>query len=245
MNDTELKVDLFSPFWRRALFSAGFAVAVPIPAIFVGLGRVDGAWVLVLAGTAGMLLTRLGDVKSFALGPLKAELETQIIRAKAAADIASATTEQLRNLAVALAAPVFSTTLSTLNYHGPREPRYQQKEAIVRQLRDLGVPEHDILGATVAWRRWAELDHQERIINAMNKTLSERGRWPENFMLVGQEVSKLRAAASPDQGITAAAFSALAQRLGLQTQEADEFILDYEHFKKTDALRRPEVLKNE
>lgn len=105
---------LFGDRLATPLFLTAFLVAVVAPAVLVALQRDQGAWILVLAGVAGMLLMRLADVESFALGPLSAKLRRQIAQAKEVTERAAVTTEQLRQLALAVATPAL-TALITLD----------------------------------------------------------------------------------------------------------------------------------
>lgn len=233
---------LLDASWRRWLFLAAFVAAVPVPIIFIAIGREQGAWIAVLAGVVGMLLTRLDDVESFALGPLKAQMRKEIERAKDATERANATVEQLRRLALALAGPTLSTTLVTPRFSaGPSPDQYAARDQIVAELRALGVPERDIDRALVRWNRGAEMDHQDAIYSAARAVFADDPTAVTKLASLGEHVNNTRLRLSRGEAVPAEEFFKLVREVGLDVPGVTEAIADLAHFQKHRALRRPDV----
>lgn len=233
---------MLSTRWRFWLFISAFFVAVPLPAILVICGRREEVWTLVLAGVSGMLLTRLDDLKSFALGPLKAEMESQIAKAKVATDRANATVDQLRRLALALSRPTLATALTTPRFNrGPSLSQYEGRDEIVTSLRDLGASEAEIEASLTPWRRGAEMDHQDAIYSAVRGAFGSDTTKNSAVSSFGTELNKRRDLVSAGFPVPASDFSALIAAAGLNAPGVIEAIDDLAHFQRSGSPRRPSV----
>lgn len=221
-------------------YAAAFVVAVVIPAILVCFGRDQGAWILVLAGVAGMLLTRLGDVESFVLGPLSAKLRNQIRKAEQATKEAEVTQERLRSLAAAIALPTLRSLRTLRVGSGPNLAQYSSKDEIVAQLRAVGAAPELIDEVCLDWLRGADMDHLDYVLDeireavtASGKTVDPQDDWPQTM--------RLRGLIAKGECFPLGDLTELADSWGGRTEKVSEAIKDFAHFLTNRALRRPTV----
>lgn len=141
---------------RQIVYIISFIVAVLIPSGLVIAGKNEGAWLLVLAGIAGALLTRLDDIEIFSIGPLKAQLTRAIIES-------NATVDQLRNLGLTIAKPTLRIATP------PSKFKYDECDAIIIELKALGVLEKEIISDLTPFYKNAYYEHMLMINNTIMK----------------------------------------------------------------------------
>jgi L-fucose isomerase-like protein len=208
---------LLPPVWRRGLFLCAFMVAVPVSAVLSVLGW-GNPWACVIAGAVGILLTRLDDLESFALGPLKAQLKRQVQEAEAATGRANATIKQVQRLAQALARPILlSHPLVSMRIGAPMPlaERLAIRNAIVAELKNLGVSDRVIADSEITFRRGAEMDLADDIYEAARNEIGLATTEQKRLEAIGSLVTQHRQELKLGRTIPASVFGEAAATQGI------------------------------
>ena len=151
------------PLW---LFYVGFVYTLVVPTVAVVCGKeVQESTLLFVVGVAAMLFVRLSDLESVQLFGLPAKLRTQVAEAEAVL-------EQLRHLAIGVAAPAL-TNLATLDKGKLQNRMYvanatrwqiEKRDEVNASLRAIGLPEQTISQANENFDRFVESGLADRVL---------------------------------------------------------------------------------
>lgn len=218
------------PAGQRVLFrvSIVFVLVVPVCVSLYASNSV-GAWIALLAGSFTALMSKFDALAEFSLGPLKA-------RMREAADEATATVAQLRELAASLSQG-FLTDLIASSFMGgiTLAKRLEMHGDLISKLKTLGVSDQRLQEIQTDWTKGIDVIYHRAIRDEMLAPLSNEDR--KRYNDLHHQIEELADFAtwnvpSPD------VYKAFARTHNLLTSTVESWIEDFQHFRQTGEIRR-------
>jgi len=228
--------------WLGIAAGVLFGVAL-LGTIAVGLLWPDRATVVGVAAPTllvGMAFTQLHRFKRLKAPGFEAELRDLVSDVRAATAEATATLEQLRNVA-------FSTAKCALDSLGPsniicsvsNSQKIAQRDEVLATLRAIGCTETQLVEASRFFNKVLFYQHAGKLCNPVIEAWSKKTDTPNG----SPEYKSLRETLSGSLSgdiLTSQQFLDFANEHGLMTDDIQDLIRDYEHYEHHQTLRRSE-----
>lgn len=182
----------------------------------------------VIAGSVVLLVLNMDRVSWFKAGSVEARMREM----DKAIEKGYATIKDMRQLAAVVAAPVLQLLAVHNRYDSALRPNVlvEMRDRFADQLRTLDIGQRRIDEMTDRLNKTVLFDHAQRIARLARNDDTIPGS-------IKDEIEKTRSRYSD---ITGQSFKALLEGIPI-SQEIEEAIEDFEHFRTTKHLRRPEV----
>jgi hypothetical protein len=211
-------------FWVAVAFTG----SAPLLIRLFG-GSAGSSWQAFACGVFVAFMAKFNDLSEFSLGPLKAKMRETIAEA-------NATLDQLRSVATSMARATLTDMMAGSFMAGMSlATRLQLHDALMIQLRELGVSEKERDLAAVEWRKGICVIYQRIIGNLVARDV--RTVDAEKYGRLAKELNAMVdmntwTAPTPTQ------LRSFLEVHSLITAELADWLGDYQHFLDTGEIRR-------
>ncbi|CAG35144.1 hypothetical protein [Desulfotalea psychrophila] len=218
----------------KLLFWIGivFTLVVP-PIIGVYFGDQSTSWAAALCGAFVTFVSRLSELAELSLGPVKAKMKEKV-------DEASATIEQLRNVAVANSEATLTDLIAGNFIDGMSQAkRLQIHDNIICALRQIGATDAQIENAEKDWKKGITVIYHRiirRVVMGREQASVINSKTTENQNAAASEMQDLLdfdnwMAPSPHQ------IEMILKKYSVRSSEINFWVSDYKHFLECNEIR--------